>query len=347
MRRQRTFENCSDSILRHLHNDEEGQISSNNFMNSGQSQTSDLQKLSSSIICSANITRKSLLQGPNVMRRSNYDSNTVDDNDDDDEFFTKIKINIDRNLLQNSKENDKPNSIQQDIFSLRRRRPIIDEETQNVIKRFKKDANIDHTNFMQTPTNNISTTQSKSSFNNIGRHPYEVPRNINGIENIMKQQNTKRCPMYNLLSNTNNVGNIVRQKNTISSPMYNFASTNDGGNIIKQKDTINCSYNLPTSTNDVGPTVIQENTTNCTCNLPTSTNAVGNIMKPQTIFTSNDVHTRNSNKYMFKMCSKIRKNKILPLNENQTAVIRTECKKVLYYAATYFTPPRRNSSECD
>ncbi|XP_076301667.1 uncharacterized protein LOC143219664 [Lasioglossum baleicum] len=291
MRRQRTFENYSDSFLRHLNNNEEDQVSSNNCVNNGQSQATNLKKLSSSIMFSADITRKSLLQEPNIMSKSNYD-NTVDD-DDDDKFFQKIKTDIDKNLLQNSKENYKLNSIQQDIFPLRKRRPIIDEETQNIIKRFKKDANIDHTNFMQTPANNISTTQSNSFFRNTIRYPYEVPQHINGIENIMKQQNTKRCPMYNVPTSMNNVGNIVRQKSTINCPMYDLPSTNDVGNIVRPKETVRCPYNLPASTNDVRPTVNQENTISCPkYNLLTSANTVGNFMKPQTIFTSTDLHIR-------------------------------------------------------
>lgn len=38
-----------------------------------------------------------------------------------------------------SKENYKPNSTYPSLYSSRKKRPVIDEETQSIIKRFKKD----------------------------------------------------------------------------------------------------------------------------------------------------------------------------------------------------------------
>ncbi|XP_043261691.1 uncharacterized protein LOC122402734 [Colletes gigas] len=89
-------------------------------------------------MCSANITRQNLNQRSNISTPS----------DDDDEFFQKLKSEIDKDLLSHSKENYKPNTNYQDIALLKKKRPIIDEETQNVIKRFKKDTKL--TNFTQT-----------------------------------------------------------------------------------------------------------------------------------------------------------------------------------------------------
>ena len=55
---------------------------------SGRSHPSDLRNLNSSIICSANISRQSLNQQPKT--------SVVSDNED--EFFQKLKSQIDRDL---------------------------------------------------------------------------------------------------------------------------------------------------------------------------------------------------------------------------------------------------------
>ncbi|XP_076227807.1 uncharacterized protein LOC143174181 isoform X2 [Nomia melanderi] len=142
-----------------------------------------------SIICSANVTRQNFNDKSNASGTSNCDddNNNIDD-DNDDEFFKQIKLDIDRNLLLHSKENYKPNSIRQDIFSLRRKRPIIDEETQNIIKRFRKDSNINVSNFVQTPVD-TSTKHCNCVIDSIMRSPHKVSTNIDVTGNVMRQDN--------------------------------------------------------------------------------------------------------------------------------------------------------------
>lgn len=117
----------------------------NSTVNSRHNQASDLQKLSSRIMCSANITRQSLNQRPSTSVTS----------DNDEEFFQSLKSVIDKDLLLHSKENYKPNNNYQDTTLLKKKRSIIDEETQSVIKRFKKDTN--HNNVIQSLSNRSNT----------------------------------------------------------------------------------------------------------------------------------------------------------------------------------------------
>ncbi|XP_078052709.1 uncharacterized protein LOC144478562 [Augochlora pura] len=300
---QGTFMNSSNSFLRDMNNELRRAIFSNNFKNSDEpSPASDIQKLSSNIIFSDNITRKSLLHERNVKNRSNGDYNIVNDDDVDDEFFEKIKLNIDRNLSLQSIENYKSNCIQQNHFSLRNKRPVIDDETLNVIKRFKKDTNAYHTNFIKTPTN-INTSQSNSFIGTTMKkipekkqsYPSELSTNINAQQSDPFIDTTMR--------------EIPNKKQRY--PWKSSTSINDTENCVKQ-----------------------QNATKCVCNVPTNINNGGNILKQQNIFTSDviNTHIRNPDKCGCKMNTKIKQD-ILPLLETETTVVRT--KRIFFYATSY------------
>ena len=133
MERQSTCSNLSYSglSLRDPNNDARFKTYPvNSVAKTAPSHPSELRNLNSSIICSANISRQTLNRQPKT--------SVVSDNED--EFFQKLKSEIDRDLLSCSKENYKPNSTYPSVYSSRKKRPIIDEETQTIIKRFKKDA---------------------------------------------------------------------------------------------------------------------------------------------------------------------------------------------------------------
>ncbi|XP_053995989.1 uncharacterized protein LOC128885760 [Hylaeus anthracinus] len=143
--------------------------------------TDALEKLSLRIMCSGNITRQSLYKKPS----------TVTTSDDDDEFFLKLKSEIDKHLSSHSKENYKQNINYQDITLLQKKRPIIDKETQSVIKRFKKDAI--HTNVMQT----LSDKNNRQS---------------NYVESALKKTND---------TSTNTLSKSVQWENMFSSNILN------------------------------------------------------------------------------------------------------------------------------
>ncbi|KAK1116740.1 hypothetical protein K0M31_018129 [Melipona bicolor] len=156
-----------------------------------QSHVMDLKRLSSRIMCSDNITRQGLNKKPSVPTA------TVT-TEDDDEFFNKIKSEIDKNLRSHSKEYHKANINYQSTDLLRKKRPIIDVETQNIIKRFKKDAN--YINSMQS-SNNMNITQ----FNHIDT---DMKENCNvSIDNI-----------------TSNNNNDVQRKNMFPPNILNISS---------------------------------------------------------------------------------------------------------------------------
>nr|XP_034195845.1 uncharacterized protein LOC117611752 [Osmia lignaria] len=144
----------------------------------------DLKSISSRIIFSDNIIRQSLNKQPIV-------SVTLDD---DDQFFQKIKSDIDRNL-SHTKENYKPNNYYQGT-SLKRKKCIFDEETQNIIKRFKKERN-----------HKIHTLQTSRDIN--------IPQS-NHVDNNMKQ-------IHDIITNINTNKNIIQETNMFSS---NVLTTN-------------------------------------------------------------------------------------------------------------------------
>ncbi|XP_012140672.2 uncharacterized protein LOC105662494 isoform X1 [Megachile rotundata] len=133
----------------------------------------DLTKFSSRIICSDNITRQNLKKKPIVPITS----------DDDDLFFQKIRSKIDKDLLH-SNENYKPNNCQS-ISSLKRKRFIIDEETENIIKRFKEDRN--HKSHSVKVLDDISIPKTNHVYNNMIK-TQNVVTNINA-NNILQQTN--------------------------------------------------------------------------------------------------------------------------------------------------------------
>ncbi|CAK9804482.1 hypothetical protein ANTPLA_LOCUS4071 [Anthophora plagiata] len=142
-----------------------------------ENQAMDLRKLSSRIICSDNITRQNLNNRPTT-------SVVALPIDDDEQFFKQIKSKIDKKLLLNSKENCKPNMNYESFNLIRKKRPIIDKETQNVIKRFKRDTK--HTNPVQS-LNNANIVQA-NPVNNALNETYTMLRNTND-ENIMQHGN--------------------------------------------------------------------------------------------------------------------------------------------------------------
>lgn len=87
--------------------------------------------------------------------------------------------------FRHSKENHIPNTNYYNINLVKKKRSIIDEETKNIIKRFKKDTN--HTNIIQSLHN----------------------KQFNHINNIMKEK-------PNILPNFNNK-NIMQYTNLLSS----------------------------------------------------------------------------------------------------------------------------------
>ncbi|XP_076380626.1 uncharacterized protein LOC143260018 [Megalopta genalis] len=284
---RRTFMNSSDSFLRDRNNELRRTIFSNNIVNSDEP---DIQKLSPNIIFSDDVTRRTLLQESNISNRSNDNHNAVNDDDDDDEFFKKIKLDIDRDLLLQSKKNHKPNSIQQNIFSLRKKRPIIDEETLNIIKRFKKDISTVHTNSIKTPTN-ISTSQSNSFIDTTMRkipekkqsYPWKLSTNISTSQSNTSMDTTMR--------------EIPNKKQRY---LWEASTNINAQNCVKE-----------------------QNGTRCVCNVPTSINNGGNILKQRNIFTSNVVntHIRNPDRCGCQMSTKIIKDNTLPLFETETTVL--------------------------
>ncbi|CAK9824976.1 hypothetical protein ANTRET_LOCUS3063 [Anthophora retusa] len=142
-----------------------------------ESQVMDLTKLSSRIICSDNITRQNL----NKKLTTSVVALPIDD---DEQFFKKIKSKIDKKLLLNSKENCKSNMNYENFNLIRKKRPIIDKETQNVIKRFKRDTK--HVNPVQS-LNNVNIVQA-NPVNNVLNETYTMLRNTDD-ENIMQHEN--------------------------------------------------------------------------------------------------------------------------------------------------------------
>ncbi|XP_060820573.1 uncharacterized protein LOC132909650 [Bombus pascuorum] len=172
--------NNSGSIMQTLNN---STTHNNTVMIKKENHTMDLKRLGARIICSDNITRQNLNKKPSA-------STTIVD--DDDQFFNKIKLKIDKNLLLHCKENYKPGINYQSMNLLERKRPIIDIETQNVIKRFKKD------------TNYINSLQSSNNSNIVL---------FNHIDNFMKEK-------YNISTNVNKK-DIIERKNMFSPKFLN------------------------------------------------------------------------------------------------------------------------------
>ncbi|KAK9308429.1 hypothetical protein QLX08_001595 [Tetragonisca angustula] len=163
----------------------------NTAMFNKQNHVMDLKRLSSRIMCSDNITRQGLNKKPSVRTATAT-------TDDDDQFFNRIKSEIDKNLLSHSKEYHRANVNYRNMDLLRKKRPIIDVETQNIIKRFKKDAN--YINSMQS-SNNMNITQ------------------FNHIDTNMKEN--CNVPTDITLSNNND---IIQRKNMFSPNILNISS---------------------------------------------------------------------------------------------------------------------------
>ncbi|CAL7945326.1 unnamed protein product [Xylocopa violacea] len=147
---------------------------SNNTAINKENHIMDLRQLSSRIIFSDNITRH------NLNRKASLDPPLIAD-DDDDQFLEKIKSKIDKNLLH-CKENYNPIRYQGNNIT-RKRKSVIDEATENVIKRFKCDTN--RMNSVQLLNN---TNVQPNCTNNIFKEIQNISTNVND-RNIVRHKN--------------------------------------------------------------------------------------------------------------------------------------------------------------
>ncbi|XP_076748722.1 uncharacterized protein LOC143422159 [Xylocopa sonorina] len=126
---------------------------SNNTSVNKENHMMDLKKLSSRVIFSDNITRH------NFSRKASLDPPLIAD-EDDDQFLEKLKSKIDKNL-SHCKENYNPLIRYQGNSITRKRKSVIDEATENVIKRFKCDTN--RSNSVQLLSNTDMQTNTLST----------------------------------------------------------------------------------------------------------------------------------------------------------------------------------------
>ncbi|XP_076231375.1 uncharacterized protein LOC143177386 [Calliopsis andreniformis] len=144
------------------------------------------------IICSADITRQNL----------NRKLSTSDISDDEDELFKKLKSKIDKDLLSCQRGNYKPaNYVYRNISLSKKKRPIIDEESLNVIKRFKMDAN--RTNIIHRTLNDINIVRSTSVASSVLKEAYNETMNPYSLDNRLKNISRQENLFTSHISNTN------------------------------------------------------------------------------------------------------------------------------------------------